>query len=184
MVHTLNSISLPSWRAITSLEKVRRQRQNLVRRHWHFNTLIGNYIHVPCLNKCQFKKLFTFYIENPKLHCLSFDEYVMSHCKILRGKNLFPITFISVSSILRKTISKGISKYDYGFSLCCNSGSHLKTSFKNIYRILVEILEKSLWSSVKFSLKSNFVTVIFQVNCVNFSCLSSLDAWVEVMLML
>ena len=44
---------------------------------------------------------------------------------------------------------------------------------KNVSEFLAKILEKSLWSlcilsePVPFSLKSNFVTVIFQVNCVN-----------------
>ena len=58
------------------------------------------------------------------------------------------------------------------FLFFINSSSYLKTFFKNVSRFLVKILEKSLWScflsdSVAFSLKSNFVAVIFQVNCVN-----------------
>ena len=40
-----------------------------------------------------------FSTKNPNL---SFHEYVMSGCKILRGKNSFPITSISVPSILKK----------------------------------------------------------------------------------
>ena len=77
--------------------------------------------------------------KNPNL---SFHEYVMRDCKILTGKNPFPRTTISTSSILKRLFRKRFKvKYDYGFSLCCNSSSsHLKTFFKD--RFLVKILEK------------------------------------------
>ena len=43
--------------------------------------------------------------KNPNL---SFREYVMSGCKIVRGKNPFPITSISATSFFQKTVSKEI----------------------------------------------------------------------------
>ena len=75
---------------------------------------------VPCLKKCQSKtseKIFTFVLKMPNCAAfgcinhsmenlnLTFHEYVMSGCKIVRGKNPFPITSISIPIILKKTVS-------------------------------------------------------------------------------
>ena len=75
--------------------------------------------------------------KNPNL---IFHEYMLSGCKILRGKSVFQRTSISVPSILKKKLfrKRFEDKCDYSFSLCCNSSSHLQTFFKNISRFSVK----------------------------------------------
>ena len=60
--------------------------------------------------KCQIVVLLVVLIIQQKIQTLASTEYVMSDCEILRGKNHFPKTSISVPSILKKTVSKGIRR--------------------------------------------------------------------------
>ena len=145
---------------------------------------IENCIHVPCLNTCRSKtseKPSTFYIENVKLRCcvvytncstknpnLSFHRVHDEWLQNIKRKEPLPKNFYICSEDFEKDY--GYYGYGYyGFSLYCNSSSHLKTFFKNISQFSVKIFEKTseivvfLIEPVAFSLKFNFVTMIFQV---------------------
>ena len=101
---------------------------------WGKESLRENCIHVPFC-KCRSKiseQIFTFYIAVACTNCsmknsnLSIHKYVISGCKILRVRNSFLRTSISVLHILKKRID---GKYDYGFLCALKLHSQLWENF-------------------------------------------------------